>query len=176
MTGRVFFAVMLGLSAACVQASGLCRRGEEVFFSCRIQPSEKFVSICGVTADQTVTALQYRFGTPRRVELAYPSAGEDFAPRFQMEHVNSSYGNGGGQFYEELFFRSGGFYYAILSGRHSNEDGSRFEVDREVKVYPSDPWNSLPARTLKCAEAGVVDNLPQLYRLIGDGAQVLPKH
>ncbi len=92
-----------------------------------------------------------------------------------MEHVNSNYGDGGGQFYNALFFRSGTFYYSVLSGRHSNENGE-YEVDREISVYASDPWNSSAVRTLKCGAPDAVDNLPRLYDLIGEGTQVLPKH
>lgn len=173
---RLFlFTVVLCLFAGSVQAKNLCRKGEDVYFSCKIDQSEKFVSVCGVTTDGTVSAIQYRFGTLRRLELSYPPSGEDSARRFQMEHVNSNYGDGGGQFYNALFFRSGAFYYSVMSGRHSNEDG-KYEVDREISVYASDPWNSSAVRTLKCSESSVVDNLIRLYNLIGEGTQVLPKH
>lgn len=172
---RVLFTSILSLFAAGVQADDLCRKGEKVFFSCKIKQSEKLVSVCGVTTDRVATVLQYRFGTKRRMELAYPPDGESPAKRFQMEHVRSNYGDGGGQFYDVLYFKSGSYYYSVMSGSHSNENGE-YEVTREISVYAKDPWNSPAVRTLQCMETGGVDNLLHLYNLIGEGAPILPKH
>lgn len=163
------------LFAGHAAAQSLCRTDEEVFFSCRIERSEKTASVCGVAVDGQLTRLQYRFGTPRHLELTYPPAVKGSVTHFQLEHVNSNDGKGGGQFYNELFFRSGTFYYAVLSGKHSREDG-RFEGDRQISVFDADPWLSSPLRTLTCAPSGAVDHLPRLYDLIGDGEQILPRH
>lgn len=132
------FQVLLYLCVGSVEAKDLCRPDEEVFFSCKVEQSEKIASVCGVVADQAATTLQYRFGTPRRVELAFPQAEKDSVSRFQLERANSNYGNGGGQYYHDLFFRSGTFYYSVLSGRHSREDGEYVD-DHEISVFASDP-------------------------------------
>lgn len=49
----------------------LCSPGEEVIFTCPMQQSGKLLSVC---ASPKFSWLQYRFGRPGKVELAYPKS------------------------------------------------------------------------------------------------------
>lgn len=58
-----------GPAAAPPTATGLCQTGETVYFSCRVRAGKQ-VALCG----RLPAALQYRFGRPGQVELAYPAS------------------------------------------------------------------------------------------------------
>ena len=78
-------------STAAWAAPGLCTRGETVFFSCPVQGG-KIVSLCGAIQsasddDGGDEWLQYRFGKPGAIELAYPANKRDSLDRFKGEHV-----------------------------------------------------------------------------------------
>lgn len=66
--------------------STLCTSSEEVYFSCQVA-NGKVVSLCGGLSetDSTQSWLQYRFGQPQRIELAYPARREGSLMQFTGE-------------------------------------------------------------------------------------------
>jgi hypothetical protein len=70
LAGLAALAALSGATRADAPATpaGLCQPGETVYFSCRVRAGKQ-VALCG----QLPAALQYRFGRPGRVELAYPA-------------------------------------------------------------------------------------------------------
>jgi hypothetical protein len=90
----------------------LCHAGETTWFSCATR-RHKTISLCG----QTPFLVQYRYGTPARVEFAFPQHPEE-APkalasahymRFQVERT-------------EVTFRRLGVDYAVFD---DTENGQR---------------------------------------------------
>lgn len=60
--------------AAAYAPQPLCAAGEQVLFQCRI--GSRTASVCAGQADNS-QFVQYRFGKPGDVELAYPAPGSD---------------------------------------------------------------------------------------------------
>src|SRR5258706_2400818 len=55
------------------QTNSLCAKDERLIFSCPVKRAAKIVSVCAskdLTNDHGY--LQYRFGVPGKIELAYP--------------------------------------------------------------------------------------------------------
>lgn len=74
---------MLAISAltnAGHASNSLCSAGETIFFSCKTR-HERQVALCGGTN----ATISYRFGTPGRIELAYPTH-QTQAPPFRYAH------------------------------------------------------------------------------------------
>ncbi len=65
----------------------LCQQTEQVVFSCPLRGKAKIVSLCG-TKDLSATEgyLSYRFGTAKRIELAFPPDRRDTQKRFRYAH------------------------------------------------------------------------------------------
>lgn len=101
--------VALSLLVVCVTAQGeetLCATAERVVFSCHV--GKKIVSLCRPA--NTPQGLTYRFGKPRRVELAYPSRGRDAKSSF---YTSSGPLYGGGD--TTVGFRRGEYEYVVYS-------------------------------------------------------------
>ncbi|HIV71312.1 MAG TPA: hypothetical protein H9903_10305 [Candidatus Aquabacterium excrementipullorum] len=73
-------APMMSGTAAQAGAPTLCQADEPIWFSCAVGPT-RIVSLCG-----THDALQYRFGTPQRVELRYPASANTSPRAFRWAH------------------------------------------------------------------------------------------
>lgn len=104
-----------GLSFLCaavpaLAASSLCDSAtEQVIFSCKVKRGAKVVSVC---ASKLLSAqagyVQYRFGAPGKVELAFPADKTGSQKQFSYGHyfryqVDRS----------QLSFENGGYAYAI---------------------------------------------------------------
>lgn len=86
------------------QSDSLCRIGEEALFQCRA--GAKTIALCGggSGADRYV---QYRYGTPGNVELAYPARGMAGLARANIPF------SGGGE--TQVNFTNAGTRYTVFS-------------------------------------------------------------
>ncbi|WP_448664496.1 hypothetical protein ACG3SL_07410 [Sphingomonas sp. CJ20] len=122
--------------AAPAAPAGLCRAGETVLFTCGIAARQ--VSVCGSGSGATAAA-RYRLGTPAKVELEYPAAGQ--AGRGTMAYASIPY-SGGGE--TQIHFTSGGYTYVVYSrvvrtnfgpsGRHDPAFSAGVVVQRDGKT------------------------------------------
>jgi hypothetical protein len=74
---------------AAVPASAvtLCRPDEQVLFSCPVKYKDRVVSLCAAKdLSATKGYLQYRFGTPDKVELQFPEARENSQKALHYGH------------------------------------------------------------------------------------------
>jgi hypothetical protein len=75
------------LMAPLAQAASLCTPDETTYFSCRIKGSQKMASLCGGDdvdgKGQQQSWLQYRFGKPKAIELAYPVSHAGSLKKFE---------------------------------------------------------------------------------------------
>lgn len=110
LSGTCLALSMLGAVVQAAPSSTLCQTDESVWFSCRIGPT-RIVSLCG-----TANTLQYRFGTPRRLELQFPAvAGEGHSASRWAHHSRLQADR------TEVSFRHGGVDYTLFDcteGRH----------------------------------------------------------
>jgi hypothetical protein len=67
--------------AHAARAQGLCAKDETTYFSCPAG-NGRSINLCGKPAQ----TLQYRFGKPGRVELAFPARPEEGADAFRYAH------------------------------------------------------------------------------------------
>lgn len=93
----------------------LCQPGEPVVFSCHI--GKKTLSLCRPSAERR--DLSYRFGTPARVELAYPPPGKRARAPFTVSTLPLVAGG-----VTTVAFRRGQYEYAVYSrfGRSGGGD------------------------------------------------------
>ena len=75
--------------------SALCPMPERVLFSCAVGAKEVAVCASGKLTE-TTGIVQYRFGRPSRVELAYPPEGGDW--RSVTRGATLAFSGGGGAF------------------------------------------------------------------------------
>ena len=107
--------VFLGLIAANADAtSALCTSAETTFFSCETR-QHKTIALCGGSNQ----ALQYRFGTPQRVELRYPSQGPGNAAVFAYANYFRPLTTR-----TEVTFRNENSSYTVFDYRE--DDGKRY--------------------------------------------------
>jgi hypothetical protein len=98
--------------SACTHADEtLCRSGETVYFSCKIVRSGKLISLCGNALDKPDRFwLQYRFGSRKKLELAYPERKVSFSHSgFDVDHLRRVQG-----FDTEVSFSRGGWSYTVF--------------------------------------------------------------
>lgn len=69
--------------AHAARAQSLCAKDETTYFSCPAG-NGRSINLCGRPAQ----TLQYRFGKPGRVELAFPARPEDGADAFRYAHYS----------------------------------------------------------------------------------------
>lgn len=67
------------VSADPSRTAGLCMPSETAFFACQTAKG-KLIDVCGIFPDQ----LQYRYGTPTRIELTFPSKTTDGPHQFRL--------------------------------------------------------------------------------------------
>lgn len=110
-------------------AQTLCRRGETVYFSCRISGKPKVVSLCGSGPDsirklsaRTGAWLQYRFGVPGKPELVLPQRLDGSLNAFTHEFHHGL---------QTLRIESAGASYTIFTGQNleTKEDFRGVSVD-----------------------------------------------
>jgi hypothetical protein len=113
MNRNAVYAIGAILWAVCLSAAAkptLCRADEDVLFSCTA--AKKLISVCAskaLAADHGY--LQYRFGSPGKVELAIPSDTSTL-PANSASSGTMMYSGGGGAF---LRFTAGDFNYAVYT-------------------------------------------------------------
>lgn len=111
--------VMLGPSLSATAADSLCNKNETEYFSCSFS-SGKTVSLCGNAYVKEESAgdwsepddpwLQYRFGTPSNIELAYPSTRINSLSMFFGENVRAQGGSVG---MDRVMFVNRGIAYVV---------------------------------------------------------------
>ena len=118
---RIFLAagVVAIMSGSVLAAPGThCGPGETVWFNAALDGSSKTVSICGSSKlDGGDAWLQYRFGRPGRVELAFPEKPAGNMSAFTYRRYTRP-----GTTYLKLDFKNGGYTYAILEGFDDQAD------------------------------------------------------
>jgi len=70
-----------------LQANTLCAKTERVIFACALRRPSKIVSVCAskdLTRDTGY--LQYRFGSPAKIELEYPKDRTGTQQKFEYTH------------------------------------------------------------------------------------------
>jgi hypothetical protein len=97
-----------GVRAAEPKSRYLCKPEETVVFGC--DSGGKMISVCGSPGFTGTTGyLQYRFGTPSKIELAYPETPAAAKGRFWFSHTDYSGGDEA-----HLRFVSNGVVYAVF--------------------------------------------------------------
>jgi hypothetical protein len=94
--------------AGAAESRFLCSADEKVVFGCTL-PNKKQVSVC--TAPRLTVSegyLQYRYGTPAKIELEYPAQR---VPPKGLFHFGSTGFSGGGA--SELHFKIGEYDYFV---------------------------------------------------------------
>ena len=121
------------LSAAQVMAdeeaiSSLCSADEHQYFSCRIHKSTKIVSLCGnvdlsesggskLFDEQDTAYLQYRFGSPEKIEMIYPKTQKDSFAKFGGGNIRTFFGA-----FQEVEFSVGEYRYNVSSSSFAQND------------------------------------------------------
>jgi hypothetical protein len=96
-------------------AGSLCDADEQVLFSCTVGKSGKLVSLCSSQKlEKDIGYLQYRYGSPKNIELTFPSAKAGSLEKFRFAHyfryqVDRTF----------VSFSNGGFEYSVFT----NYDG-----------------------------------------------------
>jgi hypothetical protein len=88
-----FFVLSALLPVVCAAASSyLCKSNEQVIFGC--MAGKKMISVCASPLFTPTTGyLQYRFGTPSKLELEYPEKPEP--PKGHFWFSSTGYAGGG---------------------------------------------------------------------------------
>lgn len=117
-------ALLLAPTIATAAGAGLCSASETSFFSCPTA-GKKWIGLCGADSG----AVQYRFGTPGRIELRFPDNPADAAAsvalthygRFQVERLELTFNNKGADYtlfdYIDKGKRSAGVRVAAADGK-----------------------------------------------------------
>ena len=108
----------------------LCVEGEQIIFSCALQGSGKFASLCGskkLTGDESY--LQYRFGRLRNIEFEFPKEKEGSQKKFAYEHYFRA------RFDEtEISFENGGYRYTLFDYYNGEQSPVRRQTGVRVKA------------------------------------------
>jgi hypothetical protein len=101
-------ALLLGVSSA--YSASLCTEKEIVLFSC--ETKSRTISLCGLKGlDNSVGYLQYRFGRPSKIEIAYPELNKLPAKVFSRNFV--SWDDGSAE--SVVSFASGKYIYSVYA-------------------------------------------------------------
>ncbi len=162
-------------SALAADTPTLCQPDEQVYFSCPVKKSNlgpggagKTVSLC---ASQTLSAkegyLQYRFGTPGRIELSYPEQRQGSQQQFLFSSVGSQ------DVYTTLRFIRGQYEYLLQSARQQTKPGDgKWPVRRSLMARPPEG----AAMNWSCDEDRTQDRLAELadIAIADDGREPEP--
>lgn len=114
---QVVVASLIFVSSAIYAEVSLCTKTERMLFNCQIARSAKIVSICGskdLTRDRGY--LQYRFGTPKKIEFVFPTSKVGTQQQFYWSRSQPYQ-----SYVYELTFANGGYFYTISSYEYSEE-------------------------------------------------------
>jgi hypothetical protein len=136
----------------------LCQADETVYFSCQTKPSGRIVSLCGNNLKpQDQFWLQYRFGRPEKLELAYPTNRTLFVDTgFEVDYLRRA-----NRFDTEVSFTNGPWSYTVFY----NTPGESVESRSGVFVARD---RSGPGTSLLCAKTsnelyGALSSLGRAY-------------
>ncbi|TAK61652.1 hypothetical protein [Methylobacter sp.] len=126
-------------------AGSLCDADEQVLFSCPVGKSGKLVSLCGFRKlEKDVGYLQYRYGSPKNIELTFPSAKAGSLEKFRYAHyfrfqVDRTF----------VSFSNGGFEYSVFTNYDGEEESpvqekgvtvfKKSQPDKETNFICSSP-------------------------------------
>jgi hypothetical protein len=139
---RALACALAACTAAAPAQESLCTAGEAVVFSCHA--GSKTVSLCRPTALRG--QLAYRFGTPGRVELAYPAAAVPAARGFEVA-TRPLFGGG----VTTLRFQSGAYRYEVYSKTGRADDAGRTPATEDGVIVSR---NGQTVRHLACDDGG----------------------
>lgn len=88
--------------------TGLCQPGEDVIFQC--SAGREMVAVCAGQAGAGTSYVQYRFGSPGNIELAYPAERRGGPGTLKWARTGYS---GGGE--AQIGFTNGGHQYVVYS-------------------------------------------------------------
>jgi hypothetical protein len=146
-------ALLLAPTVASAMGVGLCAASETSFFSCPTA-TKKWIGLCG----SETGAVQYRFGTPGRIEFRYPANPADATDsvslthygRFQVERLELTFSNRGVAYtlfdYVEAGKQNAGVRVATIAGKEHEIPCVGPVVSRLPKlrgVLRCDPDNAL---------------------------------
>jgi hypothetical protein len=140
------------LPHAAVIAASNCTAAETVIFSCAVGNGAKRVSLCaspGLSAQ--AGTLYYRFGTPSRIELEYPSRPHGAARKFKHVHYSRSEVDRA-----EVTFAIGSTTYAVFDYFEERESP---KYQRGVRVTSE---GETPQETTLACKGAVTSHLPRL--------------
>lgn len=112
--------LLLIMTDVAAGASTLCKKSEKVYFSCATNGG-KIISLCGEVfsndkdefgnpIEMDSPWLQYRFGSPRKIELSYPRQKKDSLKSFKAEIIRAQ---GGDIRLDSIVFANGGIGYSV---------------------------------------------------------------
>lgn len=107
-----FVLLWIAIPAGARESEKLCRANEQSLFECKV--GKKQVSICA-SPNMTATTgyAQYRYGTPQKIELAYPPTPKP--PRGYFALSNTPY-SGGAE--SRIHFTNQGYEYFVFTLMH----------------------------------------------------------
>jgi hypothetical protein len=143
-------------AASTVPTPSHCSASEAVIFSCRIKGSAKILSLCGSKQlGKDAGYLQYRFGPPEAVELAFPNERGNSLAQFEYRHYFRSQVD-----QTSVNFKNGGYTYSIYDDYVGDIKPS--ETRRGVSVDKTSPAEH---HDLECT-GPVISHLAKLREVI----------
>ncbi|BBL72558.1 hypothetical protein MoryE10_31640 [Methylogaea oryzae] len=154
---KMLLPIFLLLPALAFGAGSLCESGEQILFSCGVGKGGKQVSLCGSRRlEKNLGYLQYRFGRPGKIELAFPAAREGSLEQFRYAHYF--------RFQVDrtaVSFANGGFRYSLFS----SYDGEEKPAVQEEGVTVAQQGEPDKESSLVCRKP-VVSRLSQLEAVL----------
>ena len=99
------FAINIAVASAHVHTKSNCNTREDVFFSCAV--GAKRMSICSPKGEAD-DYLEYRFGTPKRIELRFKGTLKDVPRKFSRAEITGASNSG-----TTLWFLNRGTHYVL---------------------------------------------------------------
>jgi hypothetical protein len=104
-------------TARALQPSTLCAKTERVIFACVLRRPAKIVSVCAAKNLTRETGyVQYRFGSPAKIELEYPKERTGTQQKFEFTHYMRALVD-----LNEINFSVDGVDYSIIDDYNAEE-------------------------------------------------------
>lgn len=152
------FLFAIALPTHCFGGDTLCKPKEKVYFSCTVNGTGKVISLCGNSLnDREKFWLQYRFGTSKSIELAYPKEKQLFSESgFKVIRRRTAV-----SFDMEVSFNNGGWSYTVFIWPGNRGNGSGVHVARSRHDLDTKPLMCSGARQYNRHDA--FDELVSMY-------------
>lgn len=141
------------LATSSAHSTSLCTAQEVVLFSCETE--SRIISLCGsIIPNESTNYMQYRYGKPDNVEIAYPKTNKPPIKVFSRHF--ESWDNGSAELV--ISFKNGKYIYSVYadllvgspdamnndrSGEYGHHAGVRVTSNgkllRDIKCIPYDP-------------------------------------